>query len=107
MISIATNKIDFKRGWSDKALKAFKEGQTNKCLMFFCVGLIESGFKKYGDYAGVERWYLADTDIYILVNTNNATWSFDNQCHYFISESQDFFDLIRQEWSKRTISSEC
>lgn len=107
MMSIATNKIDFKRGWSDKALKAFQDGQSNNCVMFFCVGLIESGFKKYGDYSGVERWYLAGTDIYILVNTNNATWSFDNQCSYLISESQDFFDIIRQEWSKRTRSSEC
>ena len=80
MILLATNKIDFKRGWSDRSLKAFQEGKDNVCLMYFSVGLIESGFKKHGEYAGVERWYLADTDIYLLVNTNNATWGFDNQC---------------------------
>ena len=102
MISLATNKIDFKRGWSNKALQAFKEGKDNLCLMFFSVGLIESGFKKYGEYAGVERWYLADTEIFILVNTNNFTWGFDNQCPYPIRESKDFFDIIRRVWAERT-----
>lgn len=102
MISLATNKINFKRGWSDKTLKAFQEGKENLCLMYFSVGLIESGFKKYGEYAGVERWYLADTDIYILVNTNTATWGFDNQCPYLIRDSKNFFDIIRKVWSRST-----
>lgn len=102
MISLATNKIDFKRGWSNKALKAFKEGKDNLCLMYFSVGLIESGFKKHGEYAGVERWYLADTEIFILVNMNTATWGFDNQCPYPISESKDFFEIIRRVWAERT-----
>lgn len=105
-MSIATNKIDYKRRWSDKALKAFEEGKDNVCLMFFSVGLIESGFKKYGEYAGIERWYLSDTDIYILVNTNNSTWGFDGQCPYLINDSNDFFHIIREVWSKRTKSHE-
>ena len=71
--------------------------------MYFCVGLIESGFKKYGEYAGLERWYLADTDIYILVNMNNATWGFDNQCPYFMRDAKDFFEIIREVWAERTI----
>jgi hypothetical protein len=102
MILLATNKIDFKRGWSDRSLKAFQEGKDNVCLMYFSVGLIESGFKKHGEYAGVERWYLADTDIYLLVNTNNATWGFDNQCPTPIKESEQFFGIIRKVWAKRT-----
>lgn len=106
MISIATNKIDFKRGWSDKALEAFQKGQSNLCLMYFSVGLIESGFKKYGEYAGVERWYLADTDLYILVNHHTTSWGFDNQCHHLIRESENFFEVIREVWAKRTIPSE-
>jgi hypothetical protein len=101
MISLATNKIDFKRGWSDKALDAFKEGKENMCLMYFSVGLIESGFKKYGEYAGVERWYLANTEIFILVNMNTATWGFDYQYPYHIRESKDFFDIIRKVWVER------
>jgi hypothetical protein len=102
MISLATNKIDFKRGWSDKSLQAFKGGKDNLCLMYFSVGLIESSFRKYGEYAGVERWYLADTEIFILVNMNNATWGFDNQCSYPIRESKDFFEIIRRVWAERT-----
>jgi len=102
MISFATNKIDLKREWSNKAILAFQDGKDNMCLMYFSVGLIESGFKKYGGYAGIERWYLADTDIYILVNTNTATWGFDNQCLHPIRKSEDFFDLIRQVWIERT-----
>lgn len=101
-MSIATHKINFKRGWNDKALEVFQEGKMNMCLMYFCVGLIESGFKKYGEYAGVDRWYLADTDIYILVNMNNATWGFDNKCHQSIRDASDFFDLIRKVWVERT-----
>lgn len=102
MISLATKKIDFKRGWSEKALKAFQEDKENMCIMFFSVGLIESGFKKYGEYAGVERWYLADTDIFILVNMNTASWGFDSQFPYSIRESKDFFDIIRRVWVERT-----
>lgn len=102
MISLATHKLNFKRGWTDKALETFQKGKVNMCLMYFCVGLIESGFQKYGEYAGVERWYLADTDIYILVNTNNATWGFDNQCQHSIRDAADFFDMIREVWFERT-----
>ena len=102
MISLATNKIDFKRGWSDKALDAFQKGKCNMCLMYFSVGLIESGFEKNGEYAGMERWYLAGTDIYILVNTNTSTWGFNNHSHYLIKDSKDFFDIIRKVWDERT-----
>lgn len=102
MISLATHKTNSKRVWSEKSLEAFQQGRSVMCLMYFSVGLIESGFKKYGEYAGIERWYLADTDIYILVNTNTATWGFNNKCHNPIRESKDFFEIIRRVWAERT-----
>ena len=101
MMTIATNKINCKRQWSNMATKAFDEGIDNKCVMYFCIGLIESGFQKDGEYAGVVRWHLKGTTIEVLVNTNNASWGFDNKFPYLIKESFDFFDTIRKVWLRK------
>jgi hypothetical protein len=98
---IAT-RLDTKRNWNQRALNAFKTDKDNVVIMYFCIGLTESGFKKNGEYAGVERWFLADSSLSILVNTNNATWSFDNQQTYIMRESDDFFEVIRRAWSVLT-----
>ena len=89
-----------KRVWSSEAKNIIKKQNVEEAFEVFIYGLRESGFRKCGEYAGVERWSLGDTNLIVNINTNNHTFNLMNTKDRSIREVDVFFDLVRAKWTE-------
>lgn len=100
-----TYKIKGKRVWTDEAIKIISQQEIEKSFETFLDGLRESGFRKRGEYAGVEKWSLGDTKLTVTINPHNYTYKImTSSVEFSIREVEVFFDLIRKYWKDMTNS---
>ena len=99
-----TEKVDGKRVWGFVAdtfiCGYYHENEKEKAISTFKEGLVESGFRECGSFAGVERWALYDTDLIIVLDTNKCCFSVFPEKEVYFHQNHLFFEQVRERWKE-------